>query len=42
MKNTIEVDKDEEDEEFMLEMATIGPKIIAGEVDTDSIEFFED
>ena len=39
MKNTIEVDKDEEDEEYMLEMATIGPRIIGGEIEQDSIEF---
>ena len=39
MKNTIEVDKDEEDEGYMLEIATqFAPKMIGGEIETDSIE----
>jgi len=40
MKNTIEVDKDEKDEEYMFEVATqFSPKMIGGEIETDSIEF---
>lgn len=40
MKNTIEVDKDEKDEEYMFEIATqFSPKMIGGEIETDSIEF---
>lgn len=40
MKNTIEVDKDEADEEYMFEIATqFAPKMIGGEIETNSIEF---
>lgn len=39
MKNTIEVDINEHDEEYMFEIATqFGPKMIGGEIETDSIE----
>lgn len=38
LKNTIEVAKDEEDEDYMLLQAQIGPRICASEVETDSIE----
>ena len=43
MKNTIEVDKDEEDEQYMLDKAMEQcPKMIGGELETDSIEIFEE
>ena len=39
MKNTIEVDKDEQDEEYMFDKAIEqGPKICGSEIETDSIE----
>ena len=39
MTNTIEVDINEHDEEYMFEIATqFGPKMIGGEIETDSIE----
>jgi hypothetical protein len=39
MKNTIEVDKDEKDEEYMLKRAFAeGPKMCGSEIETDSIE----
>ena len=41
-KNTIEVDKDEDDEDRMLLQAQIGSRICASEVETDSIEIVEE
>ena len=39
MKNTIEVDKDEQDEEYMFEKAIEqGPRVCVSEIETDSIE----
>lgn len=39
MKNTIEVDKDEEDEEYMFQKATEqAPRMCGSEIETDSIE----
>lgn len=39
MKNTIEVDKDEEDEEYMFKKATEQePRMCRSEIDTNSIE----
>ena len=39
MRNTIEVDKDEKDEEYMLQEAIeYEPKVYGCEVETDSIE----
>ena len=39
MKSTIEVDKDEQDEDYMFEKAIeVGPKVIGSEIE-DSIEF---
>ena len=39
MKSTIEVDKDEQDEDYMFEKATeLDPKCVGSEIETDSIE----
>ena len=43
MKNTIEVDKDEEDQEYMFEKAIEqGPKMCGSEIETDSIEVVDE
>ena len=39
MKSTIEVDKDEQDEDYMFQKATEqGPRMCGSEIETDSIE----
>ena len=43
MKNTIEVDKDEDDEEYMFEKAIEqGPRMCGSEIETDSIEVVDE
>ena len=43
MKNTIEVDKDEKDEEYMFETAIErGPRMCGSEIETDSIEVVDE
>ena len=43
MKSIIEVDKNEDDEEYMFEKATeLDPKCVGSEIETDSIEFVEE
>ena len=43
MKNTIEVDKDEDDEEYMFEKAIEqGPRMCGSEIETDSIEVVQE
>ena len=43
MKNTIEVDKDEQDEEYMFEKAIEqAPKVCGSEIETDSIEVVDE
>ena len=43
MKNTIEVDKDEQDEDYMFEKAIEqGPRMCGSEIETDSIEVVQE
>ena len=43
MKNTIEVNKDEQDEDYMFEKAIEqGPRMCGSEIETDSIEVVQE
>ena len=43
MKSTIEVDKDEDDEEYMFQKAIeVSGKVIGSEIETDSIEVVDE